>query len=411
MSSRFFFPSWRYHQIRRFLYFLLERFRQFEIAYAAASLTLSTLMAIVPTLLFLIYLFSKTASFELYTAQLLNYTSVFLDSEAFNAITDYLQTIPSKIANLSLIGAVILFMAATFLMATVEFSFNKIWQVVTPRPFFLRLLSYILVILIGPLSLVALSYFWNFYFKALELSVLFPVLSHISYLLISIVVYTIVIFFIFKIVPYRYVPNRDAILGALVTASAIATIKKLFSLYVTYFNQYELIYGAFASIPLFIFYIYLLWGVLLAGALFTASLSHLTDNAFMRPLPKSNPFEDAVRILSYLASSSTAGAKIQSIRYAVNMGYDDLGNLLEQLQTLGYVKKYHRHWFLARPAKDIFLQNLWESFIMPAHPLQKDACGEALYNLLSPATQKLQMSIEEFIGQEIQPLYQSTDVR
>ncbi|MCY1537042.1 YihY family inner membrane protein [compost metagenome] len=59
---------------------------------------------------------------------------------------------------------------------------------------------------------------------------------------------------------------RHALLGGLFTAVLFEVAKALFGLYVRLFPGYQLIYGAFATVPLFLLWIYLSWLVVLFGA-------------------------------------------------------------------------------------------------------------------------------------------------
>ncbi len=47
-----------------------------------------------------------------------------------------------------------------------------------------------------------------------------------------------------------------------------------FGFYILNFNSYELIYGALATIPVFMVWVYLCWIVLLIGALISAILKN-----------------------------------------------------------------------------------------------------------------------------------------
>lgn len=55
----------------------------------------------------------------------------------------------------------------------------------------------------------------------------------------------------YRVVPARYVPSKHALAGALWSAIILELAKRLFSYYFSHFGSYEVIYGAFAAIPLF----------------------------------------------------------------------------------------------------------------------------------------------------------------
>ncbi|MDT4859221.1 YihY family inner membrane protein [compost metagenome] len=73
--------------------------------------------------------------------------------------------------------------------------------------------------------------------------------------------------------PNARVPIRHALLGGLFTAVLFEAAKSLFGAYVSLFPGYQLIYGAFATVPLFLLWIYLSWLIVLFGAELVCNLS------------------------------------------------------------------------------------------------------------------------------------------
>ena len=61
-------------------------------------------------------------------------------------------------------------------------------------------------------------------------------------------------------------------MGAVVGAVLFEASKYGFALFVVNFNSYEIIYGAVATIPIFLIWIYVSWLVILIGAVVTAVL-------------------------------------------------------------------------------------------------------------------------------------------
>ena len=86
------------------------------------------------------------------------------------------------------------------------------------------------------------------------------------YLLPYLVAFLIFTFFNWAL-PSCKVPLRNAAWAGLFTTILFEVIKYLFSLYMSYFPTYRLIYGALATIPIFLLWIYTSWVIILLGAL------------------------------------------------------------------------------------------------------------------------------------------------
>ena len=78
---------------------------------------------------------------------------------------------------------------------------------------------------------------------------------------------------IYAFVPARTVPFRLALLGGLLAAIAFEAAKHGFRFYITQVPTYQVIYGALATLPLFLLWIYLSWVIVLVGAAITATLA------------------------------------------------------------------------------------------------------------------------------------------
>ena len=70
---------------------------------------------------------------------------------------------------------------------------------------------------------------------------------------------------------YKWIPNcnvswLNAFSGATLAVFLFEMAKTGFTLYISYFPSYELLYGALAAIPLLLIWIYLTWLIVLIGA-------------------------------------------------------------------------------------------------------------------------------------------------
>jgi membrane protein len=81
-------------------------------------------------------------------------------------------------------------------------------------------------------------------------------------------------FLVYRFFPNRPVPARHALAGGVLAALLFEVMKSSFAAWMQMIPTYRLVYGAFASIPIFLLWLYLAWLVVLFGAEVTAALGH-----------------------------------------------------------------------------------------------------------------------------------------
>jgi len=91
-------------------------------------------------------------------------------------------------------------------------------------------------------------------------------------LLLSIAAFTL----IFVAVPNTRVRFKHGLAGGLLVALLFEGAKACFALYVALFPSFQLIYGAFATFPLFLLWIYVSWMIILFGAELVCNLGNST---------------------------------------------------------------------------------------------------------------------------------------
>ncbi|HUL57449.1 MAG TPA: YhjD/YihY/BrkB family envelope integrity protein, partial [Usitatibacter sp.] len=89
-------------------------------------------------------------------------------------------------------------------------------------------------------------------------------------------------FLIYRLIPHLVVPWRHALAGGVVAAILFEVAKQGFAFYVAHAPMYNMVYGTFAAVPLFLLWIYLSWLIVLFGAELAAALGEWPAR---RPVP------------------------------------------------------------------------------------------------------------------------------
>jgi len=105
---------------------------------------------------------------------------------------------------------------------------------------------------------------------------------------------------------FHYVPNTDvrwrhALAGGLFVAIGFEVAKRLLAWYLRQIPSFAMVYGAFATVPIFLVWIYLGWVIVLLGAVIAAYAPSLQMRVVRRPDLPGSRFHLAVAMLRTLA--------------------------------------------------------------------------------------------------------------
>lgn len=271
----------------------LKRCLKDRVNVTAGHLTYVSLLSLVPLLAVVFAMFTAFPMFANLREQVQEMLLSNLIPTSGDAITNYLEGFVANANQMTAVGAVFLFVVALLLMSAIDKSMNTIWRVEQRRRMIISLAVYWMILTLGPVlvgvSIAASSYllspetFGEGYLGGMQ-SVLLRVLPLTSTFIAFLLLYVTV--------PNRVVKVRHAMWGALLAAALFELAKNGFQIYLQYFPTYQLIYGALATIPIMIVWIYLSWNIILIGAELAASIEeYLHEPSEAVPLDEIAPDE------------------------------------------------------------------------------------------------------------------------
>lgn len=389
------------NKICAFAWFVIRRFSEERVPQAAASMTFTTLLALVPVLTVMVAVASIFPVFDRWSDSFVSFVNQTIVPQGADMVFDYIDAFRDQANRLTAIGSVMLVVTSLMLIRTIDNAFNRIWRVNTQRPWMMQFLVYWALLTFGPLSLgVGIS----FMVGSVQDSVLSSGAQQWADALKTaarLAFMTFLLWGLYRFVPNRFVPARQAFVGALITAFCLETARFLFTWYMGNFDGYRSIYGAFAAVPFFLLWLNLLWTLVLGGAVLTSSLSYWQGEAFRRGFDSRGRFDDVLKILLLLDAAQKEGRtlSVQEFRRHINMGYDELGELLEKLARYGYIYSGRQGWVLKTGADSIELSELFKLFVYRPLPVERDHVNQAVDAVMTPCLQTLNMTLAEFDAQ------------
>jgi len=244
------------------------------LARTAAALSYATVLNLVPLFTVALVYVARYPLFQQWLDALERFLLKHLLPGSESVVRSYLMQFAAKAAGLQ--GVSIAFVVATtvLLVATIEREINAIWGVRERRSWPRLAFVYAVGVTAGPLFIGAAIYAttWVMETSVAQAPFVSPAVNFIATPL-AVAITTLAFMLLYAILPARRVPLRAAFWGGLLAAFGFEVAKYCFRFYVTTFPTYEIIYGTLAVVPLFLFWIYVSWYVILVGAAVTATLA------------------------------------------------------------------------------------------------------------------------------------------
>ena len=336
------FQTLRDFPLRNTVYTLKTRFGEDQLGLTASSLTFTTLLALVPFFTVLLSVFTAFPSFGRLQNTLQHWlVTSLIPVEIAEQVMDYLTQFASKASQLGIVGLAFLLLTVISLVLTMDKTLNHIWRVQRMRPSGQRLLIYWGVLTFGPL-LMGLSIATTSYVLSASrgLVAVLPEsvqwgFNSLEFLLLSAAMAAL----------YHFVPNtpvkwRYAWVGGLFVALGMAVAKKVLGLYLSTVPTYSAIYGAFATLPILLIWIYTCWVIFLLGAVIAAYLPSLlagTSRDVRHPGWKMELALEAIAVLAPLRNEPQRGLPAMALAKQLKVDRLQLEPALSALTTLRWV--------------------------------------------------------------------------
>jgi membrane protein len=323
---------------------LRQRFREDRLGVTASSLTFTTLIALVPLVTVMLAVFTAFPLISQFQGSLEKYfLQALIPDTIARPVLRALTQFAAQASKLGSVGLMFFVGTAIAMMLTIDRSLNAIWRVRQSRPIAQRVLLYWAALTLGPLvlgiSLSLTSY-------ALSASRgLVGVMPGTLAVVLNVVEFTLLaatLAGLFYFVPNTAVRWRHAWAGALFVVVAFEIAKRALAWYVRAVGTYSAVYGAFATLPILLLWIYLGWVIVLLGAVIAAYAPSLQLRVVRRAPAPGQAFELALRVLALLEAARRDGRRGLSLPdIAEQLGDDPLQiePLLELLVRLDWAAR------------------------------------------------------------------------
>ena len=357
----------------------------------AAALAFRTLFAVVPVLIvatILVKAISGTGKFIELTRNVLvslklNDVHIVPPLDGVNGTTgaaagsvsldEWLVQLVEQAASVNLaavgwVGVAVIGYAAIGLMVTIENSFNTIYRVPEGRPWTRRIPLYWFILTVSPVALGVTSYLNGHVADWIQSQQAWQTLLSVAGMLWSLLMRWLVMLVIYMLLPNTTVTVRSAMAEALAAAAILEIGKRSLDAYLEHAFAISQLYGSLGLVPLFMFWVYLMWLAVLFGLEVSATLHMLggRDLDQMQPKPTTTDMLDptsVVTIMQIAAERFAAGhsTTARQISESSSLSESVVAVLLARLVEEGVLHRLDRDAgavTLARPPEQVSADQL-----------------------------------------------------
>lgn len=254
------------------LRFVVQRFMQNDCLTIAGSLTFTSMLALVPLMTVVYVGLAFLPEYAALAGRVEDFIFQNFVPSSSSQIQQKLSEFIGRAEGLTTFGLTGLALSSLMLLLRIERHFNAIWQVAMPRWDLRRTMGFLGLLTLGP-SLVLTGLWVSTYLLSMPFLAEVDLLGVTPFILGQLP--TLCLFLVFSIL-FKFVPNTPVRLTHAFVGGVITSI--VFKLAFAGFAQlssyaaYDAIYGTLAVLPAFLVWLFLVWVIVLLGAVLVCSL-------------------------------------------------------------------------------------------------------------------------------------------
>lgn len=255
----------------RFLQYVAKRYIKDSGSRMAASLSYTSLLSLVPLMAVALAMLAAFPVFDPVRAQIQGWVFQNFVPAVGEVVQQQVSRFIANAGKLTAAGVVGLAFTAIMLLVTIEDALNCVFRVARERSPLSKLLVYWTVLTLGPL-LMGMTFSLQGYLTAASRWAVGSAGPAVITAPLPTLLSTLAFVVLYATVPNRRIRLPDAAVGGLVAGLLFAALRWGFGIYIISSGAYTNVYGAVAAVPIFLFWMFLSWTVVLIGAEITAAL-------------------------------------------------------------------------------------------------------------------------------------------
>ncbi|MBI2441829.1 MAG: YihY family inner membrane protein [Lentisphaerae bacterium] len=256
----------------RIIFLVLKGFRENECPLHAASLTYSSLMAIVPILALALAVLRGLGAGEWAEGRLVQTVAAMPQEFQDFVVNLFTYVKNTNFATLGGIGLVLLLWTVVQVLGCVEMSFNRVWGIILSRRLLRKFADYLSIIMVVPVLMVAATTINATLSSPALIQLLHEHLGYVYLLYTRLLSFLPLLAtwaaftFLYKLMPNTRVLTVPAVVSGVIGGSLWVLWQWAYIELQVGISHYNAIYGTLASVPIFLIWLYISWWIVLLGA-------------------------------------------------------------------------------------------------------------------------------------------------
>ena len=310
-----------WHQISHFLGIMYQRIVKEKVPREAGSLAYTTILGFIPFITFIVMLAPDLPFLNLKERIASVVAKNFIPGSA-NTVMDLINEMIQRRMGLNIMVFVILLVSSYLLFNNIRSTFDRILSTHAPQSqdIITQFIKFFGTLVFGLLVIVLL-------FSSSSL----PIISHVlrsplftwlSYILPFVVQFAALLF-LYLLLPTAKIKRASLIRGTFWTTVIWVLVKSGFDSYILNLTSYQAVYGVLAALPIFLFWIYVNWMIILGGVVLVSVIDNKDNEEIIQKVP-----QQVVRLSLEMYSDGKLNESLKS--YISKQDIKDLVELIDK---------------------------------------------------------------------------------
>ncbi|MBF0350756.1 MAG: YihY family inner membrane protein [SAR324 cluster bacterium] len=349
--------------IYRFFRILIQNIWKKRLLETAQSLTFVSLLSLVPIFAIFFSVIGAISNHPQSKIEIKTYIANHFIPQYGDVIFKYLEQVANTSKATGTFGLSTFMLLGLLFYNRIDKVINDMWEVDDKRKWNENIMIFLMIIILGPLGIFISVSFTTF----IQKMPIFESMSNGFFIyatsfIIPVLSSGILLFLMYAFIPIVFVRKGAALMGAIFSSSMIQLCYLSLNVYFIEIFGYQKLYGSLAVIPILILWIYIVWLVILLGALITYIWQTYRANDFREHLVLDNQESlaiSATRIYLFICHryyQQSQLASIETMQEVISLSDQRLRYILQQMKQANLVVEYspasnHNHSVAYHPGK------------------------------------------------------------